>query len=1127
MTNLDNNIFEENSNNYFLQVIESLPLGILLFDARGKITFLNNNFLEICEYHKVEINSSAAINIFNENLFPENNLLEHFKRLSEGYSFEKEIDSTKTFGLRKIVVVVKAIPLFKEEIFDGGIVILQDIKIGKEADDELKNIDTKWREILNTAVDFLLITDSNGNIKFSFGRRSKKFLSRISPFEQSNINSLFSEETNKLIQEKLKIVREIQSSLKFELQLPINNKFVEFECEAEPILNDDKSIKLLFFKFTDIRNFTRVKKEFEQKILELTKQTAYLEKSIAPIFVVDITGKIIYWNEASKVCFGFSEEQVKDKTFTALLKIAEPDYFDKIKQQLIKSNHAEGFFKIIKSAEAEEVVKATYKLVKDKDEFIIVSCEKVTEKIKLENQIKTTNEILSKSNQLIFIIDDEGKIIFANNRFLSRFDLPQKYVSTKKISEFIDSSFLQKNSLKNILTNSESKKQIEIPFVTKNKSKIFLTGHFQKTAETKTKPNYIGYFEEVKLNKSIRGEITLLSELVKSAKDGIAVEMNGRLVLANDAFVKLFHYTRTEDLLGKSFIELIGDEDVTKISEYLHLLRRKIDAPDRFEYFGKHEKGLKSFYSTSVSAFDFEGKSCLLYLTRDITDRKLSQLSLKESEEKYRNLIENIDDFFFSYSKINNYLAPVFFTSGVQKITGYTQTELIRDQRLFFKIIHLDDLHIAKNKLNDILKSRIKNSTEIEYRIINRYGNIIWVRNKINLVRDEQNNVTKLYGIVSDISTKKKAEEDFKQSKEDLIKLNETKDRFLSIVSHDLRTPFSSILGFTDLILNDETLTDTEIKTYVKFIQESSNSMLALVNSLLDWNRLQSGRIQFEPVKTDAYSIISTAISSLSGAALRKKIQLTSLVPNDIQIFVDINLILQVFNNLISNAIKFTEMSGTITVSVKPSERLRFLEFSVKDNGVGINPEDMNKLFSIENKFTLPGTSGEKGSGMGLTIVHDIIRKHGGSIWVESEPGKGSDFKFALPVASSVILLVDDNKTDRLLYSKILKNVIPDYNVQIASNGREAIEIILKSPPALVITDHNMPEMDGIQLVQSIQKLDSKSKPPVIVLSGDLDRTIISSYDSLGIEFIFQKPVDVPYFKQAVERTIRKGLLGE
>ena len=134
------------------------------------------------------------------------------------------------------------------------------------------------------------------------------------------------------------------------------------------------------------------------------------------------------------------------------------------------------------------------------------------------------------------------------------------------------------------------------------------------------------------------------------------------------------------------------------------------------------------------------------------------------------------------------------------------------------------------------------------------------------------------------------------------------------------------------------------------------------------------------------------------------------------------------------------------------------------------------------------------------------------------------EFIFTIPVASSVILLVDDNRTDRLLYSKILKSITPDYNVDVASNGKEALEKILEYPPAVVITDHKMPEMNGYEFVKELKKLDMKGKPPVMVLSSDIDRQIITDYNELGIEFVFSKPVNLSSFKQAVEKTIRKGI---
>ncbi|RKY93237.1 MAG: hypothetical protein DRQ13_09710, partial [Ignavibacteriae bacterium] len=238
------------------------------------------------------------------------------------------------------------------------------------------------------------------------------------------------------------------------------------------------------------------------------------------------------------------------------------------------------------------------------------------------------------------------------------------------------------------------------------------------------------------------------------------------------------------------------------------------------------------------------------------------------------------------------------------------------------------------------------------------------------------------------------------------------------------------------------------------------------------------------------------------------------------------NLINQVFNNLLSNAIKFTNNNGRITISVRPATTLSFLEFSIRDSGQGIKEENLDKLFSVDTKFTTEGTEGEKGSGLGLSLVKEIVEKHGGIIWAESEYGNGSNFKFTLPVASANILMVDDNRTDGLLYSKILKNITPDYSVDLASNGVEALEKIKSSPPALVITDHSMPEMDGYNLVKQLKKEGLLGKPQVIVLSTEMDRNIIEDYNELGVEYVFQKPVNLRSFKQAVEKSLRKYITG-
>jgi signal transduction histidine kinase/CheY-like chemotaxis protein len=426
--------------------------------------------------------------------------------------------------------------------------------------------------------------------------------------------------------------------------------------------------------------------------------------------------------------------------------------------------------------------------------------------------------------------------------------------------------------------------------------------------------------------------------------------------------------------------------------------------------------------------------------------------------------------------------------------------------------------------LRRIYKDSAMDSGEIEYRIINDLGNIIWIRNKLNVLRDDDGIIQQIFGLVSDITLSKRGEEELKKSAKDLKDLNEAKDRFISIISHDLRTPFSSILGFTDMLLSDRNMPEDKKVEYISFIQESSRNMLSLVNSLLDWTRLQTGRIEFEPRRINGKHIVTRSIQSLSGVSLQKNINLVSDSVEDVYIHADENLLLQVLNNLISNAIKFTGQGGTIVVTASQMGRKRQAQFIIKDTGTGIKEEDIPKLFKVDTKFTTVGTSGEKGSGLGLSLVYDIIKKHGGDIAVRSEVGKGTEMIFTMPVSSTKILLVDDIKTDRILYSKLLRNFVPDYTIEEAANGKEAFELIKTTSPALVITDHKMPVMSGFDLVQQLNLSDLKYKPPVIILSSDLNDKIISEYKEQGIVFAFKKPVNLTAFKIAVDKSLRQTI---
>ena len=238
--------------------------------------------------------------------------------------------------------------------------------------------------------------------------------------------------------------------------------------------------------------------------------------------------------------------------------------------------------------------------------------------------------------------------------------------------------------------------------------------------------------------------------------------------------------------------------------------------------------------------------------------------------------------------------------------------------------------------------------------------------------------------------------------------------------------------------------------------------------------------------------------------------------------YTDAQRLKQIINNLLSNAVKFTKLGDRIMISVNTAKSSRFITFSVKDSGTGIRQSNLDKLFNIETKFTSEGTAGEKGSGLGLSLVKDIIEKHGGKIDVVSEFEKGTEFIFTLPIASTKILLIDPNNRERMFYSKVLINITSDYAINVVSNGKEALERIIQSPPALVITEHKMPIMSGLQLVQELIKNKLNETTPVIVLTAEIDRSEIQEYTDLGVDYIFNKPVNLISFKTAIERSLKK-----
>jgi signal transduction histidine kinase len=230
-----------------------------------------------------------------------------------------------------------------------------------------------------------------------------------------------------------------------------------------------------------------------------------------------------------------------------------------------------------------------------------------------------------------------------------------------------------------------------------------------------------------------------------------------------------------------------------------------------------------------------------------------------------------------------------------------------------------------------------------------------------------------------------------------LLQLNADKNRFISILAHDLRSPFNNLLGLSELLIEDiRKLNTDEIEDIVNNINASAKSSFNLLENILSWTKAQQGKIPFDPQLLSFIDNCKDVIEVLNPIAKAKNITINYSATDYLNVFADADMLKTILRNLVSNAIKFTNIGGAIKINaVQNSENVTI---SVSDNGIGIPPENLAKLFNISEVLTTKGTTGETGTGLGLLLCKEFVEKHGGRIWVESEVRNGSDFKFALPI---------------------------------------------------------------------------------------------------------------------------------
>ncbi|MFA8436647.1 MAG: response regulator [Marinifilaceae bacterium] len=429
--------------------------------------------------------------------------------------------------------------------------------------------------------------------------------------------------------------------------------------------------------------------------------------------------------------------------------------------------------------------------------------------------------------------------------------------------------------------------------------------------------------------------------------------------------------------------------------------------------------------------------------------------------------------------------------------------------RQYLKTIHSDDINLLVKKINEAILNQ--QSYNIDYRIVLPSGEIRYINDNGYPIEDENGMVYRLICTVQDITERKLIEKQLIEAKEIAEKMVNSKQQFIANISHEIRTPMNGILGLTNILHSMEE--DQEKKGYLDAIRKSAENLVVIINDLLDVSKIEAGKLKFEETPFDLNELLDSNFALFQQNVRDKNIRVHYKVDPMVQpkLIGDPVKLLQVINNLVGNAIKFTQ-NGEVFLKIdlkKNSETEQEIAFAIKDTGIGIPSEKLETIFDSFAQASSDIARKFGGTGLGLTICRNIIELQGGKLEVESVVNQGSTFSFTLSFRkqrSSMnrdeinfdrkevsergwsayrVLLVEDNKINQILAKKL----ITDWGFQYdwAENGKQAIEKVKKGPYDLILMDLQMPEMDGYQATEVLRN-QMQCTLPVVALTANAQR---------------------------------------